>query len=120
MRESSAALTRREFVAGMAASSLWWVSCGSIPSLTRGSQRGTLRLIFYTDVHARTEWETPLALARATEAINAGKPDLVLAGGDLITGGFQSSSETVAPRWDAYLKMHEGVEADLLPCDEPF
>ncbi len=116
MRERSTALTRRGFVAGIAASGLWLASCGSTRWFTRGSERGTLRLIFYTDVHARTEWETPLALARATEAINARKPDLVLAGGDLITDGFQSSAATVAPRWDVYVKMHEGIEADLYPA----
>lgn len=116
MRERSTSLTRREFATGLAASGLWLASCASARWTTRGAERGKLRLIFYTDVHARTEWETPLALEQATAAINARKPDLVLAGGDLITDGFQSSAATVAPRWDAYLKMHRGIDADLHPA----
>ena len=75
----------------------------------------SLRLIFYTDVHARTEWDTPSAMAMAADAINARKTDLVIAGGDLITDGFQSSTATVAPRWDAYQKMHRAIKADVYP-----
>ncbi len=116
MSERSTSLTRREFATGLAASGLWLVSCSSARWATRGAEGRTLRLVFYTDVHARTEWETPLALEQATAAINACKPDLVLAGGDLITDGFQSSAATVAPRWDAYLKMHRGIDADLYPA----
>ncbi len=78
----------------------------------QGSERGDLRLVFYTDVHARTEWETPNALMMAAASINAQKADLVIAGGDLITEGFDSTSETAAPRWDAYMAMHREIEAD--------
>ena len=75
-----------------------------------GSGRGSLRLVFYTDVHARIEWETPLAMARAAAAMNEVKADLVLAGGDLVTDGFQASSAAeVAPRWDAYMAMHNAI-----------
>ena len=106
-------LTRRSFLAGGAVSLASWAVAGC---LSRRSEPGTLRLVFYTDVHARTEWGTPEALALATDAINARQPDLVLAGGDLITDGFQSSLATVAPRWDAYEKMHWGIEADVFPA----
>jgi len=37
---------------------------------------------FYTDVHARTEWDTPDAMALAANAINARKSDMVISGGD--------------------------------------
>jgi 3',5'-cyclic AMP phosphodiesterase CpdA len=77
-----------------------------------GSERGVLRLVFYSDVHARTEWETPTALMMAAGAINAQKADLVLGGGDLITDGFDSTSEEVAPRWDAYMAMHSAIEGE--------
>jgi Icc protein len=78
----------------------------------RGSERGVLRLVFYSDVHARTEWETPTALMMAANAINAQKADLVLGGGDLIEGGFSSTSEEVAPRWDDYMAMHSAIEGE--------
>ena len=74
-----------------------------------------VRFVFYTDVHARTEWETPLAMARAADAINAAKPDFVINGGDLITDGFQNSAATVAPRWDAYMAMHRAIKSDIYP-----
>jgi 3',5'-cyclic AMP phosphodiesterase CpdA len=77
-----------------------------------GSERGALRIVFYSDVHARTEWETPTALLTAADAINAQKADLVLGGGDLITDGFESTSEEVAPRWNAYMAMHSAIEGE--------
>ncbi len=113
MRNRSTGLTRRQFVAGSVASGLCLCSCSGTRWLLRDSEPGRLRFIFYSDVHARVEWETPRALAMAAEAINAQKPDLVVANGDLITDGFQSSASTVAPRWDEYMKMHAAIEADV-------
>ena len=81
-----------------------------------GSEKGSVRLVFFTDVHARVEWETPVAMERAANAINAIGADLVIAGGDLITEGFESSASRMAPRWDAYMKMHRGIQADLYPA----
>ena len=81
----------------------------------RGSDDGSVRLVFYTDVHARVEWETPKAMDLAARAINGLDADVVIAGGDLITDGFQSSADLVAPRWDAYMKMHRAIEADMYP-----
>ncbi|MDX1575351.1 MAG: twin-arginine translocation signal domain-containing protein, partial [Kiloniellales bacterium] len=43
----------------------------------RGAERGRLRLVFYCDVHTRTEWQTPAALMMAAGAINVQKADLV-------------------------------------------
>ncbi len=85
-------------------------------SPVRGSDAGSVRLTFYTDVHARTEWKTPAAMAQAANAINAQKSDMVIAGGDLITDGFQSSAAKVEPRWEAYMKMHQAIKADVYPA----
>jgi 3',5'-cyclic AMP phosphodiesterase CpdA len=111
--------TRREFlgrtISGLVAltGAGWakrasWAACGS--------DKASLRLVFYTDVHARTEWETPTAMAQAADAVNAQKADLVIAGGDLITEGFGSAPTRVAPRWDAYMKMHRAIKADVYPA----
>ena len=35
-----------------------------------GSGMGSLRLVFYTDVHTRTEWDVPVAITRAAEALS--------------------------------------------------
>ena len=111
-------ITRRKFFSNVSA----WIALlagGGISKFTlpvRGSSKGKIRLAFYTDVHARQEWDTPIALRKATAAINAKKTDLVLAGGDLITDGYQSSVATAATRWDAYMKMHQEIKADLYPA----
>lgn len=91
---------------------------GAQPSAAGAAAAGAkpLRVVFFTDIHARTEWETPVAMAKAAKSINALEPDLVIVGGDLITDGFQSSAESVAPRWDAYLaSMHRVIRAPLYP-----
>ena len=80
---------------------------------TTGSQQGSLKLVFYSDVHARTEWDTPKALAMAADAINAQEADLIIGGGDLITDGFQASAASVAPRWDVYMTMHNAIKGEL-------
>ena len=80
-----------------------------------GSEKGTVRLVFYTDIHTRTEWDTPVGMARAARTMNKQKADLVIAGGDLITDGFRSSAASVEPRWDAYMKMHRAIEGDIYP-----
>lgn len=80
-----------------------------------GSRKDSLRIVFYTDVHARTEWDTPLAVARAAHAIRAQSPDLVISGGDLITDGFESSAMEIAPRWDVYMQMHRSIGCDIYP-----
>ncbi|UCF94794.1 MAG: metallophosphoesterase [Desulfobacterales bacterium] len=110
-------MTRRDFL-GTLAAGLALVAGGCSKKLiwpARGSDKGSLRLVFYTDVHARTEWETPVAMARAARTINAQKADLVIAGGDLITDGFQSSAARVAARWEAYRRMHRAIQSDIYP-----
>lgn len=112
------AITRRGFLGKMLASlALTATGCAKkIVWPAHGSEKGSVRLVFFTDIHARTEWETSKAMARAARLINAQKADLVIAGGDLITDGFQSSAESVEPRWDAYMEMHQAIEPDVYPA----
>jgi len=106
--------SRRRFLQTLSASGALIASpaLGQNAWTIQGSERGVLRLIFYSDVHARTEWETPTAIMMAASAINAQKADLVLGGGDLITDGFDSTSEEVATRWDAYMAMPSAIEGE--------
>jgi 3',5'-cyclic AMP phosphodiesterase CpdA len=108
-------LSRREFLRYLSAGAV--VGTGALAGgcswAARGPRRGALRVVFYTDVHARQEWETPTALAMAAEAINRQKADIVIGGGDLITDGFQSSAATVAPRWDVYMGMHRALDGEV-------
>jgi Icc protein len=117
-RDMDHTITRRSFLGKMVASlALAATGCSqTIVWPANGSQKGSIRLIFFTDVHARTEWETPKAMARAARLINAQKADLVIAGGDLITEGFQSSAERVEPRWDVYMEMHRAIQPDVYPA----
>src|SRR6056297_2819626 len=78
----------------------------------RGSGRGVLRLVFYTDIHANAEPWTSDALTKAADAINARKADLVLCGGDLIAGGFDANPDDVAPQWGAYTAMARSIDAE--------
>ena len=112
------AITRRGFLGKMLASlALTATGCAKkIVWPAHGSEKGSVRLVFFTDIHARTEWETSKAMARAARLINAQKADLVIAGGDLITDGFQSSAESVEPRWDAYMEMHRAIDPDVYPA----
>lgn len=71
-----------------------------------------MKVVFFTDVHARTEWETPAALHRAAEAITAQQADLVICGGDMITEGASSSAAMAAPRWEVYRAMHEAIRPE--------
>ena len=62
-------LTRRAFLhhAALTAAASALPACAVWPA--RGAAKGgPLRLVFFTDVHARVEWYTPLALERATES----------------------------------------------------
>ena len=81
-----------------------------------GSERGALRIVFYTDVHARTEWETPVAVQKAADMINDKKGDLVIGGGDFITDGLNAIpdkiADKIAPRWDVYMNMYEAIEGE--------
>lgn len=107
-------ITRRGFLGGLALGGLTLAQPGLLGGCaTPGTRRGRLRLVFYSDVHARPEWDTPLALAQAAEAIHARRPDLVFAGGDLITEGFESSAETVAPRWDVYMEFQRSLRTEV-------
>ena len=116
MDKMASLITRRNFI-GKLIAGFALLAGGSINSgcSLRRMDKGSIRLVFFTDVHARTEWDTPEAMALAADAINAQKADLVIAGGDLITDGFQSSAAKVAPRWEAYMKMHRAIEADVYP-----
>ena len=61
-----------------------------------------MRVLFFTDIHARVEWDTPEAMSSAAQQMNDQRADLALCGGDCITDGFQSSRAAVAHRWQAY------------------
>ena len=107
--------SRRRFPQALSASGALMASpsaLGQTAWTIQGSERGALKLVFYSDVHARTEWETPAALMMAADAINAQGADLVLGGGDLIEGGFNATSGEVAPRWDDYMVMHSAIEGE--------
>ena len=109
--------SRRRFLRNLAAGGIV-LSAGPLNQLIWASQsstKGTLRVLFYTDIHARVEWDTPIALDRATAAINAQKADVIIAGGDLITDGFQNAAQTVAHRWDAYMKLHRSIDGEVHP-----
>ncbi|MEI4233557.1 metallophosphoesterase family protein [Roseovarius sp. D22-M7] len=108
------ACTRRSLLKSLGAASTLIAS----PALARtswrirGSGRGVLRLVFYTDIHASADPRRSDAVTMAAGAINAQKADLVLCGGDLIHGGFDARPDDVAARWDAYTSMARAIGAE--------
>jgi 3',5'-cyclic-AMP phosphodiesterase len=95
-------IDRRRFLAasGAAAISLGWPKQASWAA--PGAPRDSIRVLFFTDIHARVEWETPEAMASAAKQMNEQRADVAICGGDCITDGFQSSRAAVAHRWQAY------------------
>jgi Icc protein len=111
MNYGSSGFDRRQFLAlagatlGSLPTRAWWPAAGAADC--------SLRVAFFTDIHASTEGETVRAMALAAAAINGRRPELVIAGGDLISGGFQSAAKTVEPRWQAYLEMHRSIKGKV-------
>ena len=107
-------VNRRAFVKSCAATafSLGWARRMSWAADT--SAAGSLKFVYYTDIHARLEWDTPRAMELAADAINAQGCDLAICGGDVITDGFEFAAEFVAPRWEAYFeKLHHRINAPV-------
>ncbi|MEL6994997.1 MAG: metallophosphoesterase [Pseudomonadota bacterium] len=107
-------LSRRRLLMslGVAASAIATPGFSKTSVRMQGSDRGSLRLLFCTDFHADEQEETAAALAMASDVVNAQKADLVLCGGDLIAGGFSSSLQDTASRWDAYMRMSRTIKAE--------
>jgi len=79
----------------------------------QGSRAGTLRLVFYTDVHALPDWGAPEAMARVSKAVNANHPELVIGGGDLIDDAFETTRAAAEPQWDVYMSLHRSIDAPV-------
>jgi len=109
--------SRRQFIhtAGLAGAS----ALLGLPARTTWAARSgaakRMRLVFFTDVHAHTDWDAPRALAQAARAINAERPELVIGGGDLIYDGFEVAAATADPQWDVYMEMHRAIRAPVEP-----
>lgn len=71
-----------------------------------------LRVVFFSDIHTRTEWDTPEALRMAADAINARQADLILCGGDMITDGYIATPASIVPRWQAYRAFHDAIRPE--------
>lgn len=72
-----------------------------------------LRITFFTDIHARTEWETPVAMLKAAHVIREQPSDLIICGGDIITDGFQSRIGGVTERWAKAREMFAAIEKPI-------
>jgi len=109
--------SRRQFIhtAGLAGASALLGLPARATWAARGGAAKRMRLVFYTDVHASAQWETPLALSLAAKAINAERPELVIGGGDFIYDGFEVSAATADPQWDVYMEMHRAIRAPVEP-----
>ncbi len=107
-------MNRRTFIktSALAGVAMGWPRRMSWAAETADVDR--LRFVYFTDIHARTEWNTPEALAKAADLINAQNVDLAICGGDQITEGYDSSVAFTVPRWDAYYEnLHRRIAAPV-------
>src|SRR5687767_5384597 len=105
-------MIRRRDVLRLAAGAALLAGCGAgrrRGGLAPPTARDPLRLVFYTDVHARPDDEGRRALARVAGAINAERADLVIGGGDYVSDGLTSSAAVMRPRWDAFMALHDAL-----------
>lgn len=106
--------TRRRFVSTLLAGGA--VLAGGWHRLAwaaHGSRKGRVRLLFFTDVHARRDLGVPQALERATRRMKGRRADLIIAGGDLIHGGMELCEGEAKARWDLYMTMHQGIGSEV-------
>ena len=101
-------MDRRDFLRTAGVS----VAGGLMAGCLRGGD-GTepLRLVFFTDVHARPGDGIVEALEHAAAAINRLKPDLVIGGGDFIHGGMSLGADEARPRFGMFRAFREQIEA---------
>lgn len=76
----------------------------------------SLRIAFFTDIHADPTGEIPELLDRAARAIRNVGADLVIGGGDFITEGYSSCPNTLAPRWELYQHFQQALGAKVFPA----
>lgn len=79
----------------------------------KGSDKGRLKLVYFTDVHARPDGRVRDAMTKAAAAINRADADIVLGGGDLIDRGFELTRAQADARWDAYMAMHRSLMGEV-------
>lgn len=109
--------TRRNFLhtAGLAGAAALMGLPARASWAAAGASAGKLRLVFFTDVHALPDLGAPQAMGVAAKAINRRRPDLVIAGGDLIFDGFELPTAATDPQWDVYLSLHRAIRAPVEP-----
>jgi len=104
-------MNRRHFLrTGLA--SAGWLAGLSVPSRTQpvlAARKDSWSFIHFTDVHVQPELRAEEGYRQAVEAMNAvkPKPDLAIAGGDLIFDAFETGYE----RADKLFKMYSRVTA---------
>lgn len=110
-------ISRRTFIQALTAGgAAWAVGFRPARGLAKGPAGESLKLVFFTDVHARLEWETPRALEMAARAINKEKADLLIGGGDFITEGFDATAEMMEPRWRLVEEFIGSLDGPLYPA----
>lgn len=111
------AISRRRFLATAAGAgaglALGWPQRLAWSVEPHAADAARVRLLYYTDIHTRLEWDTPEALRMAADAMNAHRADLVLCGGDMITDGYNGSRSALQPRWTTYFEhLHRRLDSE--------
>jgi 3',5'-cyclic AMP phosphodiesterase CpdA len=83
--------------------------------VTARKTAGPLRIGFYTDLHMRTEWQSPAGWQQAARMLDDQKTDFTICGGDMITDGFDAAAKSLEPRWEVYLQGRALISNDVYP-----
>lgn len=105
-------LHRRQFIRWSALTAAWSAAGFPLSRLTAASTapaiRETVRVAFFTDVHAMEnpapDNDIAADLRTVAARINATKPDLMLGGGDYIHGGYVVNEAKGEERWQVFMK----------------
>lgn len=95
-------LTRR----GLFGSGIAALTALSVPSIANAKLRG-LRVVHMTDFHVQPEMGAEVGMAKALDHMMAlrPRPDLILAGGDLIMDAFAQTETRTMLQWEIYLRL---------------
>ncbi|MGF1448901.1 MAG: metallophosphoesterase family protein [Opitutales bacterium] len=105
-------LHRRQFIRWSALTAAWTAAGFPRSRLSAASAapaiRESVRLVFFTDVHAREDERASENIAadlrKAAARINAAQPDVLIGGGDFIHGGYVVSEPKGEARFQVFMK----------------
>lgn len=103
-------ITRKEALLALPGITLW-VS----PHLSAAGRPPTGRIVFITDIHAMDQHNAFMGMEQAASAINRLRPDAVITGGDLVSGGYHQPAAASLLPYKKVREMFSNIDAPVFP-----